>query len=153
MPRSSKKTPTWILVQHMFAQLVGPDFEILNVKNYKKIMKALFAHFLGCLYGKYFKNRFPKWKWHYSASRGTGQIQIWRMEVPNTSIFIIFGSWESVGALMCESVFTELLQKTGKAHLTSRQNNILGNSRIYKLEKSKCVFQSFWKMGLGILDF
>ena len=30
------------------------------------------------------------WRWHYSASQGTSQIQFWRIQIPRTSLFIFF---------------------------------------------------------------
>ena len=45
---------------------------------------------------------FPNWRWHYSASWGTGQIPICRIEVPKTSIFMIFRFLGPIGTFICE---------------------------------------------------
>ena len=54
------------------------------------------------------------WRWHYSASRGTGQIQIWWIEVPETLIFMIYGFGGPVGSLICGFEYTDLFSKSKK---------------------------------------
>ena len=39
-------------------------------------MKACILSFLNSIYGKYVEKIFSNWRWHDSASWGTGQIQI-----------------------------------------------------------------------------
>ena len=54
-------------------------------------------------YWKYREKIFPKWRWHCSASQGTGQFQIWRIKVLETLVFMTFGFLEPFGTLICES--------------------------------------------------
>ena len=46
---------------------------------------VIFCHF----YWTYIGKVFPKWIWHHFASSGTGQIQFWRIKVPEISTLMI----------------------------------------------------------------
>ena len=94
------------------------SLNILKPYNPVKLLMATRRHhwsidwsFLHHFYGTYIEKIFPKWRWHYSASRGTGQIQFWRTEVLTTSNFMIFGCLEPSGTLILDFGYTKLFLK------------------------------------------
>ena len=92
----------------------------LEIPTAKRI-KAFFQ-FTG-LYGKYVENISPNWRWHNSASWGTGQIPIWRIEVPNTRSFMLSWFLELLGTLFLsiriDQISFENLRKTPNVWNTS----------------------------------
>ena len=84
---------------------------------------------------KYVEKLLPKLRWHYSASWGTGQIQIWWVEVPRTLIFMICGFIEPLGTLLSEFEYTKLLCKKKEIgthfwNILSYKSQIIENQRM-----------------------
>ena len=61
---------------------------------YRKIMGNRCWPFLAHVHRKYSKKGVPKWRSHYSASRGTSQIQFWWIKIIKNWMFVIFGLLE-----------------------------------------------------------
>ena len=95
-------------------------------------------------YGKRFKKGFPKWRWHYSSSRGISQIQFWRIQVPKTLIFMIFWTFDlspTLGILyfwlrLCRSI-SKIQENT--SYLKHIVFGIRIISKIVNLEKVVCL--------------
>ena len=78
-----------------------PDF--LHYWNLLVILKLF--------YGKDVEKVFQIWRWHYIASWGADQIQIWQIEVPRTSIFMIARFVEPLRTLMGGFEYTKMILK------------------------------------------
>ena len=97
-------------------------------------------------------------KWHYSSSRGTAQIQSWRIGILKTSIFIMFGFLEPLDTLICEFAYTELLQKIKTSTCVEKYYFLkIGNSNSRFLKVCNLEILEPWNLGnlkswhLGIL--
>ena len=111
---------------------------------------------LGLSLWKYVEKIFPNWRWHYSASWGTGQIQIWPIEVPKTSICMISGflqppTWEPLFVdLNIPNYFDE--SKKIKNHLwntllSNKSNLGIWHFRSWDLRHLKLLILQLWNFG------